>query len=247
MIMECGVGAFSLAIYHLIAHGLFKGTLFLGSGGAIGAARQEDGVPAEDLYTFVVERQVTRPRRPWLAMAVLTVLVPLVFLFLAHYAVEEEHFEKQGAVVLLFFGWMTGAQLIFATHHMRVDNPVRLFTLILSSFAVVVLGYVLIAHVFDLFLYPDAAFRAQIYDAAGLKLIYFDIFILLLTVILVMGWLFAYYTERRRLIDRESVAEFRRLFYRLTAREFFAPDLSDRLGRALVEGARRVNLVFGGR
>ena len=32
MIMECGVGAFSLAIYHLIAHGLFKGTLFLGAG-----------------------------------------------------------------------------------------------------------------------------------------------------------------------------------------------------------------------
>ena len=43
MIMECGVGAFSLAIYHLIAHGLFKGTLFLGAGGAIGEARRNDG------------------------------------------------------------------------------------------------------------------------------------------------------------------------------------------------------------
>ena len=30
MIMECGVGAFSLAIFHLIAHGLFKGTCFSG-------------------------------------------------------------------------------------------------------------------------------------------------------------------------------------------------------------------------
>ena len=40
MIMECGVGAFSLAIYHLIAHGLFKGTLFLGSGGVIKASRK---------------------------------------------------------------------------------------------------------------------------------------------------------------------------------------------------------------
>ncbi len=25
MIMECGLGAFSLAVFHLIAHGLFKG------------------------------------------------------------------------------------------------------------------------------------------------------------------------------------------------------------------------------
>ncbi|MCB1727265.1 MAG: NADH-quinone oxidoreductase subunit L, partial [Gammaproteobacteria bacterium] len=49
MIMECGVGAFSLAIYHLIAHGLFKGTLFLGSGGVIKASRKDDGVPKDEL------------------------------------------------------------------------------------------------------------------------------------------------------------------------------------------------------
>jgi NADH-quinone oxidoreductase subunit L len=29
MVMECGLGAFSLAIFHLIAHGVFKATLFL--------------------------------------------------------------------------------------------------------------------------------------------------------------------------------------------------------------------------
>ena len=32
MIMECGLGAFSLAVFHLIAHGLFKATMFLNSG-----------------------------------------------------------------------------------------------------------------------------------------------------------------------------------------------------------------------
>ncbi|HET8701104.1 MAG TPA: proton-conducting transporter membrane subunit, partial [Nitrococcus sp.] len=57
MIMECGVGAFSLAIYHLIAHGMFKGTLFLGSGGVINAARRSDDLPSDELYSFVVEKQ----------------------------------------------------------------------------------------------------------------------------------------------------------------------------------------------
>ena len=27
-VMECGLGAFALAVFHLIAHGLFKATLF---------------------------------------------------------------------------------------------------------------------------------------------------------------------------------------------------------------------------
>jgi NADH-quinone oxidoreductase subunit L len=35
MIMECGLGAFSLAIFHLIAHGMFKATIFLNCGNVI--------------------------------------------------------------------------------------------------------------------------------------------------------------------------------------------------------------------
>ncbi|MCU0893751.1 MAG: hypothetical protein MUD06_05400 [Rhodospirillales bacterium] len=35
MLMQCGLGAFAAAIYHLVAHGLFKATLFLGAGSAL--------------------------------------------------------------------------------------------------------------------------------------------------------------------------------------------------------------------
>jgi len=35
MIMQCGLGCFAAAIFHLIAHGIFKATLFLNSGGAL--------------------------------------------------------------------------------------------------------------------------------------------------------------------------------------------------------------------
>ncbi|MFB6359367.1 MAG: NADH-quinone oxidoreductase subunit L, partial [Thiohalorhabdaceae bacterium] len=106
MIMETGVGAFSLAIFHLIAHGLFKGTLFLGAGGVINAARQQDGAPKDDLYTFVVERRPARTRLPWLLMAAITLAVPVSILVLAHLMVSQDYFQKQGAIVLLFFGWV---------------------------------------------------------------------------------------------------------------------------------------------
>lgn len=36
MIMTCGLGAYAAALWHLIAHGLFKAWLFLGAGGNVG-------------------------------------------------------------------------------------------------------------------------------------------------------------------------------------------------------------------
>ena len=45
MIMECGLGAFALAVFHLIAHGLFKATVFLNCGNVIHKARQEPLFP----------------------------------------------------------------------------------------------------------------------------------------------------------------------------------------------------------
>ena len=36
MIMSCALGAYGAALWHIVAHGLFKAWLFLGSGGAIG-------------------------------------------------------------------------------------------------------------------------------------------------------------------------------------------------------------------
>src|SRR5207237_9545264 len=48
MIMECGLGAFSLAVFHLIAHGIFKATVFLNCGNVIHKARQEPAFPHTD-------------------------------------------------------------------------------------------------------------------------------------------------------------------------------------------------------
>lgn len=36
MVLSCGMGAYAAALWHLVAHGLFKAWLFLGSGSAIG-------------------------------------------------------------------------------------------------------------------------------------------------------------------------------------------------------------------
>ena len=243
MIMECGVGAFSLAIYHLIAHGLFKGTLFLGAGSVIGDARKDDGVPKDHLYRFVVERRPARRRQPWVLMAAITLTIPIAILALAHWLVPQEFFQQQGAIVLLFFGWVTGAQLIFATYRMRTTNLWRLFTFVVISFAIVVVGYGLVSYAFDLFLYPDPQFRSQIYAAAHFDIVWFDILVVLVTAVIVLGWILTYYSERNG--KRDSSTPPSRLwlgFYALVSREFYVSDVYAWATRVVLRGAARINV-----
>jgi len=244
MVMECGVGAFSLAVFHLIAHGLFKGTLFLGAGGVIHQARQNDGVPKDDLYTFVVERRPARPRRPWLLMAAVTLIVPVTILVLAHWLVAQDFFQKQGAIVLLFFGWVTGAQLIFAAYRMRTENTWRLLGLILISFTIVVIGYTLIAHAFDVFLYPDEALRSQIHASAGIDIFWFDVLVILVTLVVVAGWLITYYAQNNGDGRGLQASSLWRVFYTLVAREFYVGAFYRRLSDTLLGAAARLNVML---
>jgi NADH-quinone oxidoreductase subunit L len=242
MIMECGVGAFSLAIYHLIAHGLFKGTLFLGAGGVISAARRDDGVPKDDLYTFVIERRPARRRPPWLIMAAITLIIPAFVMVLAHWLVSQDFFQKQGAIVLLFFGWVTGAQLIFATYRMRTERTGRLFTLVLSSFTVVVVGYTLIAHVFELFLYPDAHFRELMHTASNFNVLWFDIMVIVTTIVIVLGWLFTYYSEQNGKRVSRQPGRVWLSFYALISREFYLADIYAWFTRVILRTAESLNI-----
>jgi len=244
MIMECGVGAFSLAIFHLIAHGLFKGTLFLGAGGVIGQARKNDGVPTDPLYHFVVEKRPTRNRKPWILMAGLTLLVPAAILIVTHWLVAQDFYQKQGAIVLLFFGWVTGAQLLFSAYRMRTGNLGRLLVMIIVSFAIVVLGYTLISHAFDLFLYPNEAFRAGIYAAAGIDVFWFDILVVLMTVVIVAGWLRTYYSERSATPGSQSANPVWLGFYALISREFYISDGYSWMVRRLDRLATRLNVML---
>ena len=242
MIMECGVGAFSLAIFHLIAHGLFKGTLFLSAGGIIGEARDDDGVPKDDLYTFIVERQPARNRQPWLLMAAITLTIPVLVLLLSHLLVAPNLFQKQGAIILLFFGWVTGAQLLFATYNMRSENPWRLVALIVFSFIVVVIGYTLISHAFDVFLYPDPEFGTKLYQAAGIDFSWFVILVAFASAVIVLGWLRAYYTERSQNGRWRTPGHWWRNFYALVWREFHILDIYTGLTRGVLAASARVNV-----
>jgi NADH-quinone oxidoreductase subunit L len=245
MVMECGLGAFSLAVYHLIAHGLFKATLFLGSGSVIGQARHDDGVPADDIYTFVVER---RPRRaahlPWLAAVAITVLVPVLVLALSHQTVSPDVLQRQGALVLLFFGWVTGAQVFFSTHKLDTASPWRTMGMVVLSFLIVVMGYTVIGHVFDDFLLPDRVLAEAIYESASIDALAFDIIAVVVTVVLLATWLVNVYAQETRMQGRRG-GRWNRAYvriYGLVSREFHIPSVWTWCADHVLDASRRMNV-----
>lgn len=242
MFVECGVGAFSLAIYHLIAHGLFKGTLFLGAGSVIGNARRQDGVPQDDVYTFVVERKPAISRLPWVIAAAITVIVPFAILGLSHFLVGGDFVGQQGGIILLFFGWVTGAQLLFATYRLRAEKPWRLMAMIILSLTIVVAGYTLIEHAFGQFLYPDRNLSQQLYAAASIPLATFDILVAVVTGAIVLGWMAAYYANANQGRGDGSRSAVRLAFYSLISREFYVSDVYAWLTDLVLGFSRRLNV-----
>ena len=242
MVMECGLGAFSLAVFHLIAHGLFKGTMFLGSGSMIHEARKHDGVPHNPLHTFLVERKSASLKLPWLFIGLATLVVPLFILVIALWFVAPDFFEKQGAIVLLFFGWITGVQVLFATHHLDANNPIRMMMMILLSFTLIVMGYTVIGHAFENFLYPEEAFRNALYHAAGIDKLTFDGLVFLLALIVVAGWFSSYLASREKSVFGDRFGAIRLTLYSLISREFYVADLYDRMAHWLLDASKRFNV-----
>ena len=54
MIMTCGLGAYAAALWHLIAHGLFKAWLFLGAGSNVGRAQPKTLAPMSPIDTLAI-------------------------------------------------------------------------------------------------------------------------------------------------------------------------------------------------
>lgn len=54
MIMSCGLGAYAAALWHIIAHGLFKAWLFLGSGSTIGMKTSKPETPLSGRATLAI-------------------------------------------------------------------------------------------------------------------------------------------------------------------------------------------------
>ncbi len=132
MVMTCALGMYAAAVLHLIAHGMYKASLFLGSGNAVRRRTLHHQAPPARVPT----------RRAGLVAAALSALLPTAAL-LGSVALLPET-AAPGAGVLLVFAWFTGARATWGWLR-RATTPGRSAAALLGG-SVLVLAYLATTH-----------------------------------------------------------------------------------------------------
>ncbi|PPJ13738.1 proton-conducting transporter membrane subunit [Nocardia cyriacigeorgica] len=132
MVMTCALGAYSAALFHLVAHGMYKATLFLGSGSAVGDHLRERTAPPRPLGSPGARR----------AFGALALLVPTVALAGAVWLWESVFgLAHSGTVLLLAFAWVTGTRLMWGwARRVTKPGPASAFIAMLIAVMVAYLG-----------------------------------------------------------------------------------------------------------
>jgi NADH-quinone oxidoreductase subunit L len=244
MMMECGLGAFSLAVFHLIAHGLFKATVFLNCGNVIGRARLEPHFP----HAEPDADDETRSPLTWLTGFVTTLLIPLLILLLTHGVLDIPLLEAQGTVIFLFFIWITSSQAILTLTRLRAVASWKVSGAMLLTMLFVVFVYLFAVESFTAFLYPEPENVAAYFKAAELPSRLFDMMIGAATLTTILGWFYVYMKAHGRSFKAPGwITRARIGLYVLVLNRLYVDERFERAGRVLASTLRRLESRAQGR
>ena len=238
MIMECGLGAFSLAVFHLIAHGLFKATVFLNCGNVIHKARQDPESPQAD------PREEEKEFSPltWSTGFVTTLLIPLLILLATHGVLRIPLLESQGTVIFLFFIWITSSQAILTLTRLRAIASWKVSSAMLLTLLFVVFVYLFAVESFTAFLYPNPDEVASYFQAADLPNWLFDSMVVMATILTVVSWGYLYMRAHGQTMWVPDWVEGLRLrLYVLFMNRLYMDELYHALGRAVMRVVHRID------
>ena len=241
MIMECGLGAFALAIFHLIAHGLFKASLFLGAGKGIHAAREEPKLPdSPDHGPKKSSNQLT-----FITGLILTLIMPLIILMVAHGMLNIPLQDAHGAVILLFFAWVTASQVMFSLFRLHAVASWKVASSMIVALFLIGFVYLWAAEVFTHFLYPGPGVSDGFFVAAALNPRVFDMLILLSTVLILTSWVSVYTNAKgKKFFNTNWVNSFRKSLYILLINRFYVDFVYVRWSKNILRLAQKVALRF---
>ena len=223
MIMEVGLGAFSLAIYHLMVHGIFKATFFLESGSLIKQARKDPNIPRRLTYELFWEEKPQYNSINMFRLIALFTVVPVIAFVGIKYLLSDSGFEFNAAIIILAFAWLTGTQLFLSFFEVTKANSLKVLSILISSFVIILFTYEAVGHALEQFLYGEHG--KLFYEAATLN-VSFSMTVLMLAAIMLVGW---YFTYKQHYVDipigehKPSKVKWR--FYKMLAKEGYISDI----------------------
>ncbi len=243
MIMECGLGAFSLAVFHLVAHGLFKATVFLNCGNVIHKARQEPHFPPlnheDDKAGF--------SRLTWSTGFVTTLFIPLLILLATHGVLRIPLLESQGTVIILFFIWITSSQAILTLTRLRAVASWKVSAIMLLTLLFIVFVYLFAVELFTAFLYPNPEEVASYFRTAALPDWLFDLIVVMAALITIFGWTYLYMRAHGRTVWMPAWIESLRMrLYTVFLNRLYADELYQLIGASTSQLVHRIDKLERG-
>ena len=243
MIMECGLGAFSLAVFHLIAHGLFKATVFLNCGNVIHKARHEPHFPHIDH----ADDEAGFSRLTWLTGFVTTLFIPLLILLVTHGVLRIPLLESQGTVIILFFIWITSSQAILTLTRLRAVASWKVSSIMLLTLLFIVFVYLFAVESFTAFLYPNPEEVASYFKAADLPDWLFDLIVMTAALMTISGWTYLYMRAHGRTVWMPGWIEGVRIrLYTIFLNRIYADELYQLIGSMTTQLVHRIDQMERG-
>lgn len=222
MIMEVGLGAFSLAIYHLMVHGIFKATLFLESGGMIRLARHDPNIPKRLSYELFWEQKTKYSSNKMFNMIALFTVLPILIFIGVKMVLSEEFFHFNAAIVILAFGWLTGTQLFLSFFKVSKSDSFKVILALVSSFVIILFTYEFVGLALEHFIYGKDALL--FYQAATLN-VTMVMSLIMLAGIMIVGWLFMYKQHFVDVKDSNKQNKTQWFFYKFLVKEGYFLDI----------------------
>jgi NADH-quinone oxidoreductase subunit L len=239
MIMECGLGAFALAIFHLIAHGLFKASLFLGAGTGIHTSRDEPKLPHSSEHETEEKRPL--PKLTWVTGLIVTLVMPLIILMVAHDMLDIHLQDAHGAVIFLFFSWVTASQVMFSLYRLQAVDSWKVACTMIGALFFIGFIYLWAGEEFTHFLYPKEGVADEFFVAAAFNPQVFDMIILIATALILFGW-FVVYTNAKgqKIFISDWLISVRKQMYILLINRFYVDQVYVRWSDSILRLARKV-------
>jgi NADH-quinone oxidoreductase subunit L len=115
-----------------------------------------------------------------------------MILLVAHGVLQIPIRDSQGAVIFLFFIWVTSSQAILTLTRLRAVASWKVSGAMLLVLLFVVFTYLFAADRFTSFLYPDRGEVASYFRAAALPGPLFDGLVVMTTLLIILGWFYLY-------------------------------------------------------
>lgn len=241
MIMECGLGAFALAIFHLIAHGLFKASLFLSAGNVIHSARHEPKFPASSSH----EPTRLPAQTTWVTGLIVTLIMPFIILMVAHDLLEVPLEDAHGAVIFLFFSWVTASQAIFSLYRLHAVASWKVASAMIAALFLIGFTYLWAGELFTHFLYPEPGVADAFFVAAALNPTVFDVFILGSTILILVGWI-SLYTDAKgqKILNPDWSLAIQQKIYMFLINRVYVDLIYVRWGNVLFQWAQKIGTRY---